>query len=160
MNVYNLELVRNNEIRKYVTHKQDVLSVYCWHVILFDIFFHNADVCIFAKTMHCLIIYLYKTNPWFSPCPWNLRSIGPSDFKSLCIFVLINSLTISASNTQVPLCVVFPFSALFSIKPFWLKLWHPEGSNYDLIYASLQAVKTWALKADGSKYSHKRVHPF
>ena len=50
MNVYNLELVRNNEIRNYVTHKQDVLSVYCWQVILFDIFFHNADVCIFAKT--------------------------------------------------------------------------------------------------------------
>ena len=45
---YNLELVRNNEIRNYVTHKQDVLSVYCWHVILFDFFPHNADV--FAKT--------------------------------------------------------------------------------------------------------------
>ena len=51
MNVYNLELVQNNEIRKfYVTHKQDVLSVYCLLVILFDFFFRNANVCIFAKT--------------------------------------------------------------------------------------------------------------
>ena len=33
-----------------VTHKNDVLSVYCWHVIYFDLFFHNADVWIFAKT--------------------------------------------------------------------------------------------------------------
>ena len=50
MNVYNLELVQNNEIRNYVTHKQDVLSVYCLHVILFDNFFQIADVCMFAKT--------------------------------------------------------------------------------------------------------------
>ena len=50
MNVYNLELVRNNEIRNYVTHKQDVLSVYCSHVILFNFFSHNSDVFIFAKT--------------------------------------------------------------------------------------------------------------
>ena len=49
--IYNLELVRNNEIRNYVTHKQDVLSVYCLHVNLFDIFFSQiADVCMFAKT--------------------------------------------------------------------------------------------------------------
>ena len=51
MNVYNLELVRNNEIRNYVsTHKQAVLSVYCLHVILFDNFFQIADVRMFAKT--------------------------------------------------------------------------------------------------------------
>ena len=50
MNVYNLELVRNIEIGNYVTQKQVVLSVYCWHVLFFDIFFHNADVCIFSKT--------------------------------------------------------------------------------------------------------------
>ena len=51
MNVYNLELVQNNEIRNYVTHKQDVLSVlYCLHVILFDNFFQIADVCMFVKT--------------------------------------------------------------------------------------------------------------
>ena len=59
MNVYNLVLVRNNEIRNYVTHKQDVLSVYCLHFILFDIFVHNADVCIFAKTtelFNCIFI--------------------------------------------------------------------------------------------------------
>ena len=50
----------------------------------FTFFFHNADVCIFAKTtelFNCLIIFSYKTNPSFSPCPWSLRSIGPSDFK-------------------------------------------------------------------------------
>ena len=82
MNVYNLELVRNNEIRNYVTHKQDVLSVYCLHVILFDNFFFKSlmFVCL-QKLLNCLIICSYKTNPSFSPCPWNLRSIGPSDFK-------------------------------------------------------------------------------
>ena len=82
MNVYNLELVRNNEIRNYVTHKQDVLSVYCWHVILFDIHFFIMLMFVYVqKLLHCLIIYSYKTNPSFSPCPWNLRSIGPSDLK-------------------------------------------------------------------------------
>ena len=50
MNVYNSELVQNNEIRNYIAHKQYVLSVYCLHVILFDIFFHNVDVCIFANS--------------------------------------------------------------------------------------------------------------
>ena len=55
MNVYNLELVWNTEMRKYVTHKQVVLSFYCLHVILFDVFFfHNAAVCIFAKTTELL----------------------------------------------------------------------------------------------------------
>ena len=39
--------------------------------------FHNADVCIFAKLMYYLIIYSYKTNPSFLPCPWNLL-IGPT----------------------------------------------------------------------------------
>ena len=50
MNVYNLELVRNNEIRNYmyVTHKQDVLSV---DMLFYLTFFHNADVCIFVKTI-------------------------------------------------------------------------------------------------------------
>ena len=33
------------------------------------------------KLLHCLIIYSYKRNSSFSPCPWNLRLIGPSDFK-------------------------------------------------------------------------------
>ena len=33
------------------------------------------------KLLHCLIICSYKTNPSFSSCPFNLRSIGPSDFK-------------------------------------------------------------------------------
>ena len=33
------------------------------------------------KLLHCLIIYSYKTYPLFLPCPWNLRSIGPSDLK-------------------------------------------------------------------------------
>ena len=61
------------------THKHDILSVYCF---FFDLF-HNADVCIFAKLLHCLIIYLYKTDPAFLTCPWNLRSIGSSDFKVL-----------------------------------------------------------------------------
>ena len=51
MNVYNLELVRNNEIRNYMLPINEVLSVYCLHVILFDnFFFQIADVCMFAKT--------------------------------------------------------------------------------------------------------------
>ena len=32
------------------TPKPEVLSVYCLHVIFLIFFFHNADVCIFAKT--------------------------------------------------------------------------------------------------------------
>ena len=71
MNVYNLELVRNNEIRNYVTHKQDVLSVTCWHVILFDIFFITLLFVYLQKLLHCLIIYSYKTNSSFLSCPWN-----------------------------------------------------------------------------------------
>ena len=69
MNVYNLELVRNNEIRNHVT-QQDVLSVYCWHVILFDIFFHNADVCIFAKNTSALFNFI------FIPSDFKLGAVG------------------------------------------------------------------------------------
>ena len=79
MNVNNLELVRNSEIRNYVTHKQDVLSVYCWQVILFDSFFITLMFVYLQKPLHCLIIYSYKTNSSFSPCPW--RSIGRSNLK-------------------------------------------------------------------------------
>ena len=52
MNVYKSELVQNNEIRNYVTHKQDVFSVVFTVDMLFYLTFfpHNADVCIFAKT--------------------------------------------------------------------------------------------------------------
>ena len=63
MTVYNLELVLNNEVRKFVLlHKSDVLSAVD---LLFSFnFFHNVDSCIFAN-----LIYSYKTNPSFSPCP-------------------------------------------------------------------------------------------
>ena len=37
-------------------------------------------VCL-QKLLYTLIIHSYKTNPSFLPCPWNLRTIGPSDFK-------------------------------------------------------------------------------
>ena len=67
--------------KTYVTHKQDILSVYCLHVILFDFFFITLMLVYLQNLLNCLIIYSYKTNPSFSPCPWNLRSIGPSDFK-------------------------------------------------------------------------------
>ena len=46
-------------------------------------FFITLMFVYLQKLLHCLIIYSYKTNPSFSPCPWNLRSIGPSDFKWL-----------------------------------------------------------------------------
>ena len=60
------------------THKHDILSVYCWDVIFFDLFIHNVYL---QKVLHCLIIYSYKTNSSFLLCSWNLRSIRPSDFK-------------------------------------------------------------------------------
>ena len=41
-----------------VTHKHDAFSVYCWHFIFFDLFFHDADVCIFAKTT-ALFSYIF-----------------------------------------------------------------------------------------------------
>ena len=66
MNVYNLELVGNNEIRNYVTHKQDVLSV---DMLFYLTFFHNADVCIFVNTIAFFNLYSYKTNESFSQCP-------------------------------------------------------------------------------------------
>ena len=59
MNVYNLELVWNNEIRNYATDKRDLLTVYCLHDILFDIFFHNADVCIFERTISIVLLYIH-----------------------------------------------------------------------------------------------------
>ena len=68
---------------------KDVLSVYCFHVILFDIFFITLLFVYLQKLLNCLIIYLYKTNPSFSPCPWNLRSIGPSDFNKVIVYTLI-----------------------------------------------------------------------
>ena len=37
------------------------------------------------KLLHCLIIYSYNTNPSFLSCPWNLRSIRPSDCKVISI---------------------------------------------------------------------------
>ena len=58
-------IVRNNEIRNYVTNKQDVLSVYCLHVILFDFFFITLMLVHLQKLLNCLIIYLYNTNPSF-----------------------------------------------------------------------------------------------
>ena len=79
-----------------VTHTHDVLSVYCWHIIFFDLFFHNTDVCIFATSTALFhYVHSYKTNPLFLPCKWNLRSIGPSDFKfflpsfSILIYTLL-----------------------------------------------------------------------
>ena len=75
-------LVRNNEIRNYVTHKHDVLPVYMLFYLTF--FFITLMFEYLQKLLNCLIIYnSYKTNPSFSPCPWNLRSIGPSDFKHI-----------------------------------------------------------------------------
>ena len=62
-----------------VTHKHDVLSVYCWRVIFFDLLFITLISVYLQTLLHWLIIYSYKTNPSFLPCPWNLRSIGPSD---------------------------------------------------------------------------------
>ena len=62
-----------------VTHKHDVLSVYCCYflwsfsITLMFVYLH--------KLLHCLIIHAYKTNTSFLPCPWNLRSIGPREFK-------------------------------------------------------------------------------
>ena len=44
-----IKVERKNELG--VTNKHDILSVYCWHIIFFDLFFfHNADVCRFEKT--------------------------------------------------------------------------------------------------------------
>ena len=52
MNIYNLIVTGSKQwdMKLDVTHKPDVLSVYCWHVIYFDFLYHNADVCLFAKT--------------------------------------------------------------------------------------------------------------
>ena len=69
-----------------VTHNHDVLSVYCWHVIFLDIFFITLMFVYLQKLLHFLIIYLYKTNPSFLPCPWNFAITQPSDFKSKYIF--------------------------------------------------------------------------
>ena len=82
MNVYNLELVRNNEIPKYVTHKRRTFCLlltcyFIWHFF----FFITLMFVYLQKLLHCLIIYSYKTNSSFLLCPLNLRSIGPSNFK-------------------------------------------------------------------------------
>ena len=66
-----------------VTHKHDVLWVYWWHVIFFDLFLLRWCLYICKTLLHCLIMYSYKTNPSFLPCPWNLRYIEPSEFNFL-----------------------------------------------------------------------------
>ena len=48
-------------------------------------FFISLMFVYLQKLLHCLIIYSYKTNSSFLPCPWNLRSIGPSDFKCVLL---------------------------------------------------------------------------
>ena len=53
-------------------------TVYCWRY-----FFMTLIFVYLQKLLHCLIIY---SNPLFLPCPWNFRSIGPTDFK---IFILV-----------------------------------------------------------------------
>ena len=47
------------------------------------LFFMTLIFVYLQKLLHCLIIY---SNPLFLPCPWNFRSIGPTDFK---IFILV-----------------------------------------------------------------------
>ena len=44
-------------------------------------FFITLMFVYFQQILHCFIIYSYKTNPSFLPCPCNSRSIWPSDFN-------------------------------------------------------------------------------
>ena len=77
MNVYNMELVQKKEIRNYVL---PINMVYFLFTV--DMLFSLMLMFVYLqKLLHCLIIYSYKANPSFLPCPRNLRSIGPSDFK-------------------------------------------------------------------------------
>ena len=72
MSVYNLELVRKNEIKKLVvTHKQFTVDM------LFSlIFFFITLIFVYLQKLQpCLIIYSYKPNPSFLPWPWNFSQI-------------------------------------------------------------------------------------
>ena len=69
----------NSEKMRYETN----MTYFLFTVI--DFFFITPMFVYMQKLLHCLMIYSYKTNPSFLPCPWNLRSIGPSDFYILFI---------------------------------------------------------------------------
>ena len=65
MNVFNLELVRNNEIRNQVLPIKMTYFVYCRHAIFFNLFFIMLMIVYLQKLLHCLMIYSYKTNSSF-----------------------------------------------------------------------------------------------
>ena len=52
-----------------------LLTCFLWLFIFITLMF-----VYFQQLLHCFIIYSYKTNPSFLPCPCNSRSIWPSDF--------------------------------------------------------------------------------
>ena len=59
------------------------------------------------KLLNCLIIYSYKTNSSFSPCPWNLRSNGPSNFKYIKLFISETSTFFKLFSANARLLSVF-----------------------------------------------------
>ena len=63
-------------------------------------FFITLMFVYLQKLLHCLIVYSYKTNPSFLPCPWNLRYIEPSEFnfllKNLNIHIWYNLCTVES----------------------------------------------------------------
>lgn len=65
-------------------YKPVVIPVYCWHIIFFNCFFfsHYADVCIFAKVSASFDYILIKDKSIvYAVSIWNVRSIGPNNFK-------------------------------------------------------------------------------
>ena len=86
MNVYNLNVVWTNEIRNYMVPTNMTYFLFNFNMLFSLIFFFIMLMLAYLQKLpHCLIIYsyMYKTNPSVLPCPWNLRSIGPSNFKLL-----------------------------------------------------------------------------
>ena len=62
------------------------LLLTCYMSFLWSFLSHNAEMYYICKD-YCIVelyIHTFKPNPSFLPCPWNLRSIGPSDFNVSC----------------------------------------------------------------------------
>ena len=120
-------------------HKPGVLSVNCLHVISFC---YNVDVCVFAKT-----------NSSFSPCPKNLRSIGPYNFKnppkvtqvcfSLLTYYLIWYITLMMifivrivqlrPFSEMPLWLLLLYMFLQHVSLFW-PLWVSFYDYFEVVF--------------------------
>ena len=124
--------------------------------ILFSLIFFVMLMFVYLqKLLHNSIIYSYKTNPSFSPCPWNLQSIGYSDFNlysskinahkivlhNICSFTILNNITKPKGLYQ---CWAFHTH----VAPLYLQIWLIQICLAGVHWLNCSGWRQWSLKFD------------